>query len=187
MPMLSIPTLLTDSNDRSRVRFPVRIFRGTSLLEVVLAATITTSLVGLIASSLEVSRRLWQTQEANSAVDLSHSATRWLVDQIHQANDVHIVNSSSLELVFVQGSTTLKKTVTRQGNSLVAINQSFTGLSPNSARWTETIAEPVSDLRFTDPSGRGYSVRVQVTAQGNSPRQPNVQQDRVISIDWLKS
>lgn len=185
--MLHIPALITDSADRLRGHLPVRIFRGTSLLEVVLAAAITTSLVGLIASTLEVSRRLWQTQEANSAVDLSHAATQWLVDQIHKANHVRIINTSNLELVFEQGSTTLKKTVTRQGNSLVAINQSFIGLAPRSARWTETIAEPVQDLRFSDPSGRGYSIRVQVTAQGNSPRLPSVQQDRVISIDWLKS
>lgn len=187
MSALHIRPRLTEGHDRLLGRRFSRISRGTSLLEVILATTITTSLVGLLASSLEVSRRLWETQEANSAVDLSHASAQWIVDQVHQADRVRIVNATNLELAFEQGSTTLKKTITRQGNSLVAINQSFIGLAPNSSRWTETIAEPVRDLLFSDPSGRGYSVRVQITAQGNSPRVPNVQQDRVISIDWLKS
>lgn len=151
--------------------------RAASLLEVILAIAITASMAGVLTTSIEVVGRIWRVQEGTSSFELSQSAVDWITVQIRQANNVRIVNAGVLELTTQSPSGAVVRRIYRQGNRLLMSQSGQVSI----------VMEPVSQLVFTDPTGRGVAIRVQLTGGGTGTAQVAMQQDRTIARDWLKS
>ena len=149
--------------------------RGGLLLEIILSVVIMASISLVFAESLKTSIGLLRNQELGSEQQIADTTLTWLIDRARGADQVRIVNSSTLELTTFHLPTVSERLFVRSRQLIL-----------DRAGRLEVIAEPIEQVVFSDPDGRGLVVRVDITGGSttgvNRPRSVS----RSFAIDWMK-
>ncbi len=150
--------------------------RGVTLLEAVMSLTIFAMLSIVLTGTLQAAVALLRNQEQTSSTDIATTTMLWIEDQVRQSDQVQIASSSRLVLSNHPANPLLDRTLWRSGLQLI--------LEQGGVR--QVVAEPVQQLMFSDPSGQGRAVQIQLTAGEASGLQPVTSRTRIVALDWLK-
>ncbi|XZE51834.1 hypothetical protein SH139x_003500 [Planctomycetaceae bacterium SH139] len=130
----------------------------------------------VLTGTLQAAVALLRNQEQTSSADVATTTLRWIEDQIRQSDNVQLASANRLVLSNHSANPLLNRTLWRSGRQLI--------LEQGSVR--QVVSEPVQQLVFSDPSGQGRAVQIQLTAGEASGLQPVTSRTRIVALDWLK-
>jgi hypothetical protein len=129
----------------------------------------------VFAESLKTSIGLLRHQELGSEQQIADTTLDWLIDRARAADQVRIVDSSTLQLTTYDLPAVSERLFVRSRQLIL-----------DRAGRTEVIAEPIDRIVFSDPDGRGLVFRVDITGGSSTGINRPKSVTRSFAIDWIK-
>ena len=153
-----------------------RIRRGVSLLEAILSLTIFAGIAGVLAGGTKVTIAMLRQQEMGAMQNMSTATIEWVAEQIRASDQIVLVTATQLRLIDTSVTPAVTSTIRLHGRQLLL----------DRGGSTYVVAEPVLSLNFSDPSGAGRAVKIELSAGESTSLQPIIDETRTVALDWLK-